>query len=63
MHEQVRRPIQRLIRIKVTPNIALGGNSAMEDVALLTNLLHLSIESHPHGRPNKATLGAAFRKY
>ncbi|KAJ1337160.1 FAD dependent monooxygenase [Microdochium nivale] len=49
---------------KVTPNIALGGNSGMESMALLTNLLHRTLSAHPNSaKPTRATLTKVFQEY
>ena len=52
-----------LLTIQVTPNMALGGNSAMESIVELVNNLHRLKTSHPSRRPSRATLSAAFQKY
>lgn len=49
----------------MTPNIALGGNTAIEDIVVLTNLLHGMLEQRqdPSQRVSAATLNATFDKY
>ncbi|KAH0433751.1 hypothetical protein CcaCcLH18_05738 [Colletotrichum camelliae] len=48
---------------KVTPNIALGGNSAMESVAVLCNQLHAMLEQQQGAKPSRATVSQVFSKY
>ena len=48
---------------KVTPNIALGGNSAMESVAVLCNHLRRILVTHDGGKPSRATLRRIFADY
>lgn len=47
----------------MTPNIGLGGNSGMESVVVLTNLLNKAVKEHPHGKPDKATLQRLLTEY
>ena len=47
----------------MTPNIALGGNTAMEDVAALTNHLHRMLSEQGGSRPSAATLEETFAAY
>ncbi|KAF4236331.1 hypothetical protein CNMCM8980_003093 [Aspergillus fumigatiaffinis] len=48
---------------KVTPNIALGGNSTMESVVVLCNHLERTLAAHHGGRVSRATLGRVFGQY
>ncbi|KKK22258.1 hypothetical protein P175DRAFT_0477239 [Aspergillus ochraceoroseus IBT 24754] len=48
---------------KVTPNIALGGNSAMESIVVLCNHLAQTVAAHQGARLSRATLGKVFRQY
>ncbi|KGO77075.1 Monooxygenase, FAD-binding [Penicillium italicum] len=48
---------------KVTPNIALGGNSTMETVVVLCNHLRRTVVAHGGGKVSRATLGKTFAKY
>ncbi|KAL8932366.1 MAG: hypothetical protein Q9216_006868, partial [Gyalolechia sp. 2 TL-2023] len=48
---------------KVTPNFALGGNTGIESVTVLTNELHRLIQMTPNGRPNKQAITATFQRY
>ncbi|TAQ89191.1 hypothetical protein B7494_g2482 [Chlorociboria aeruginascens] len=48
---------------KITPNIALGGNSGIESISVLTNLLRALIAPHPNVRPSRAALNDVFQKY
>lgn len=48
---------------KMTPNIALGGNSAMESVAALCNHIQRTAVSHQGRRVSRETLRNAFEKY
>ncbi|PCG89044.1 Monooxygenase, FAD-binding [Penicillium occitanis (nom. inval.)] len=48
---------------KMTPNIGLGGNCAMESVVVLTNLLHKAIKEHPQGKPDKAAIQNVLHEY
>ncbi|KAF4990930.1 hypothetical protein FGRMN_8168 [Fusarium graminum] len=41
---------------KVTPNSALGGNTAMEDAVVLANTLHALIAQHPNKKPSDVEL-------
>lgn len=55
---------QSYFPLQVTPNIALGGNSGMESMALLTNLLHRTLSAHPNSaKPTRATLTKVFQEY
>jgi FAD dependent monooxygenase len=47
----------------MTPNVGLGGNSALESIVVLTNLLHKAIKEHPRGKPDKATLQGILTQY
>ncbi|EED19835.1 FAD-dependent monooxygenase, putative [Talaromyces stipitatus ATCC 10500] len=48
---------------KMTPNIGLGGNSAMESIVVLTNLLNKAIKEHPQGKPDRAALQSLLTEY
>ncbi|KAL1639417.1 hypothetical protein SLS58_007998 [Diplodia intermedia] len=48
---------------KVTPNIALGGNLAMESVAVLANLVVQAVRTAPGGKPGMAEIEALFAEY
>ncbi|KAI9684598.1 MAG: hypothetical protein M1822_005686 [Bathelium mastoideum] len=48
---------------KMTPNVGLGGNSAMESVVVLTNLLHKAVKEHPYGKPDRAALQKLLTEY
>ncbi|KAK7743714.1 hypothetical protein SLS62_010493 [Diatrype stigma] len=48
---------------KVTPNLALGGNSAMESVVVLCNLLQKMVAGQENARPSLETLTKAFAAY
>lgn len=47
----------------MTPNFALGGNTGMESVAVLTNELHRLARTRPSGRPTQQAITAAFQRY
>ncbi|TAQ86977.1 hypothetical protein B7494_g4680 [Chlorociboria aeruginascens] len=47
----------------MTPNVGLGGNTSMESVAVLANLLNKAIKSHPRGKPGKTEIEAIFAQY
>lgn len=53
----------RLMHRQITPNIALGGNSGMESVTVLVNLLNRAVKAHSGRRPSKAALDIIFREY
>ncbi|CAJ2505538.1 Uu.00g129320.m01.CDS01 [Anthostomella pinea] len=48
---------------KATPNIALGGNTAMEDIVVLCNQLHALLGEHGGTRPSAAALDSLFATY
>jgi len=48
---------------KITPNIALGGNSTMESIAVLCNHLVRTVAAYQGGRLSRPTLGQVFRQY
>ncbi|KAL8976008.1 MAG: hypothetical protein Q9205_007905 [Flavoplaca limonia] len=48
---------------KITPNMALGGNSGMESVVVLTNLLHRTLASTSPSKPSHDALTQAFQAY
>ncbi|KAK2612306.1 FAD-dependent monooxygenase dep2 [Conoideocrella luteorostrata] len=47
---------------KVTPNSALGGNTAMEDAVVIANTLHSLLAAHPNKKPSDVELCDAMRK-
>jgi hypothetical protein len=47
----------------MTPNIGLGGNTAMESVVVLANLLNQTIKESPQGKPNAAALHRMLNEY
>ncbi|KAK6215287.1 hypothetical protein QIS74_08306 [Colletotrichum tabaci] len=46
---------------KVTPNSALGGNTAMEDAVTLANTIHGLLVRHPNKKPSDVELRDAIR--
>ncbi|KAJ5918466.1 FAD-dependent monooxygenase [Penicillium verhagenii] len=48
---------------KMTPNVGLGGNSAMESIVLLSNLLNRAIQVHPGGRPDAKLVEQVLSEY
>ncbi|KAK4243384.1 hypothetical protein C7999DRAFT_36293 [Corynascus novoguineensis] len=48
---------------KAHPNIALGGNTGIEDVARLMNHIWRAVEASPHKRPSGTALEAVFEAY
>ncbi|KAL9030775.1 MAG: hypothetical protein Q9196_001125 [Gyalolechia fulgens] len=48
---------------KITPNMALGGNSGMESVVVLTNLLHTHLSATNFNSPSRHTLNSLFQQY
>ncbi|KAF2137749.1 uncharacterized protein K452DRAFT_235327 [Aplosporella prunicola CBS 121167] len=50
---------------KMTPNIGLGGNSSMESIVVLTNLLHRAIKDYEARgtKPKKAAIEALLYQY
>lgn len=48
---------------QITPNMALGGNSGMESVVVLTNLLHRTLASNSPSKPSPDALTQAFQAY
>ncbi|KAL9008627.1 MAG: hypothetical protein Q9173_006265 [Seirophora scorigena] len=48
---------------QITPNMALGGNSGMESVVVLTNLLHRTLASDSPSKPSQDALTQAFQAY
>lgn len=48
---------------KFTPNAGLGLNNGIQDVVVLSNLLHAAIETAPAGEPTKEALTDVFRRY
>ncbi|KAI4086322.1 MAG: hypothetical protein LQ344_007645 [Seirophora lacunosa] len=48
---------------KITPNMALGGNSGMESVVVLTNLLHRTLASDSPSKSSLHALTQAFQAY
>ena len=49
--------------MQMTPNIGLGGNTAMESVVVLANLLNKAVKEHPHGKPDRAALQKLLAEY
>lgn len=47
----------------MTPNFALGGNTGIESVAVLTNELHRLARTTPSGRPTQQAITATFQRY
>lgn len=47
----------------MTPNIGLGGNSSMESVVALANLLDGAVKAHPQGKPDKAMIEDMLAEY
>ncbi|KAI1026380.1 hypothetical protein LB503_012854 [Fusarium chuoi] len=47
---------------KVTPNSALGGNTAMEDAVVIANTLHALLAKHPNKKPSDIELHDAMRQ-
>jgi FAD dependent monooxygenase len=47
----------------MTPNVGLGGNSSMESVAVLANLLNKSAKQHRNGKPDAAALESLLVNY
>ncbi|KAL9003537.1 MAG: hypothetical protein Q9188_003595 [Gyalolechia gomerana] len=48
---------------KITPILALGGNSGMESVVVLTNLLHANLSAADFISPSRHTLNCLFQRY
>jgi hypothetical protein len=48
---------------KITPNIALGGNSSMESIVTLVNGLETMLQEHAGAKPSRATLKRVFTEY
>ncbi|KAK2598887.1 hypothetical protein QQS21_005629 [Conoideocrella luteorostrata] len=48
---------------KVTPNIALGGNSAMESIAVLCNHINRMVNDQSGAKPSLATLNHTISAY
>ncbi|KAL8911253.1 MAG: hypothetical protein Q9171_003551 [Xanthocarpia ochracea] len=48
---------------KITPNIALGGNSSMESVVVFCNHLHRTLAMHAGARLSRAALNSMFAAY
>ncbi|CAI7658434.1 unnamed protein product [Penicillium glandicola] len=48
---------------KVTPNSALGGCTAMEDVVTITNNLQELLSRHPNKKPTSVEINAAMQSY
>jgi 2-polyprenyl-6-methoxyphenol hydroxylase-like FAD-dependent oxidoreductase len=56
--------IQRLAfltALQVTPNSALGGNTAIEDAVTIANTVHALLAIHPNKNPSTVELQDAFR--
>ncbi|RKL20263.1 hypothetical protein BFJ68_g2972 [Fusarium oxysporum] len=47
---------------KVTPNSALGGNTAMEDAVVIANTLHALLARHPNEKSSEVELQDAMRQ-
>ncbi|GKU06435.1 fad-containing protein [Fusarium langsethiae] len=47
---------------KVTPNSALGGNTAMEDAVVIANTLHALLAMHPNKKPSDVEVRDAMRE-
>ena len=47
----------------MTPDIGLGGACAIEDIVVLSNLIHGAIQQHPHERLSTAQIGECFRDF
>lgn len=47
----------------MTPNIGLGGNSGMESVVALTNLLNQAVDSHPQKKPDYQAIQRLLTEY
>ncbi|KAF5665738.1 FAD binding domain-containing protein [Fusarium circinatum] len=47
---------------KVTPNSALGGNTAIEDAVVITNTLHALLARHPNKKPSDVEIHDAMRQ-
>ncbi|KAH6877213.1 hypothetical protein B0T10DRAFT_447550 [Thelonectria olida] len=48
---------------KFTPNAGLGLNNGIQDVVVLSNLLHSAIQTSPNGVPTNETLTDVFQRY
>ena len=48
---------------QITPNMALGGNSGIESVVVLTNHLRRMLEEQYGGRPSTANIDTTFKAY
>ncbi|KAJ2990432.1 hypothetical protein NUW58_g2949 [Xylaria curta] len=48
---------------KVTPNSALGANTAMEDVVVVANTLVEALATHPNKKPTTVEIHDAMRRY
>ncbi|KAI4279288.1 MAG: hypothetical protein L6R38_005070 [Xanthoria sp. 2 TBL-2021] len=48
---------------QIAPNMTLGGNSGMESVVVLTNLLHRTLASHSSSKPSHEALTKVFQAY
>ncbi|KFA49088.1 hypothetical protein S40293_07093 [Stachybotrys chartarum IBT 40293] len=48
---------------KAHPNIALGGNTGIEDVAQLMNQISRGVDASPHKRPSATALDGIFEAY
>lgn len=47
----------------MTPNVGLGGNSSMESVAVLANLLNKEVKQHPDSKPDAGAIESLLAKY
>lgn len=55
--------LQNSHTLQMTPNIALGGNSTIESIVVLTNHLHRVLAAHSGARPSRHTLSRLFAAY
>ncbi|KAK7757299.1 hypothetical protein SLS62_000849 [Diatrype stigma] len=49
--------------MQVTPNSALGGNTAMEDAVVIANALHGALAAHPSKKPTDVEIRDAMQQY
>lgn len=47
----------------MTPNVGLGGNSSMESVVVLANLLHKAVKQHRNGKPDAGAIESLLAGY
>ncbi|KAL8997508.1 MAG: hypothetical protein Q9188_006311 [Gyalolechia gomerana] len=48
---------------KVTPNFALGGNTGIESISVLTNELHRLVQMSQNSKPKKQAITETFQRY